>query len=265
MTTKLTFLGTGSAFCLQNYQTNALLEFDGGYKLLVDCGGDIRFALQEAGLSYQDVNGVYVSHLHSDHIGGLEYLAFASYFDPRYQGRPDLFISEFMVDDLWNRALSGGLGSLQNKRATLETYFDVHAVKKNGSFQIAHPIESPEMRLIQMIHFVNGFTFELSFGLMFRSGGETVFLTTDTQHAPNQINDFYREATVIFHDAETAPFRSGVHAHFDELAELSEETKAKLLLVHYQDNVVEANQDWQQRALDAGFRGFVHKGQLFEF
>jgi ribonuclease BN (tRNA processing enzyme) len=246
---------------MKNFQTNALIEFDSGYKLLIDCGGDIRFALAEAGYSYLDVNGVYVSHLHNDHIGGMEHLAFASYFDPRYQGRPDLYISEFMVDDLWNRALSAGLASLQNKRANLETYFDVHAIPKNGSFYVG----GTDFRLIQMIHFVNGFTFELSFGLMFKVLAETIFMTTDTQHAPNQIQDFYNEATIVFHDCETTPFASGVHAHIDELATLDEETKAKLHLVHYQDNVVDEWSTANVNARNRGFAMYVEKGQTFEF
>lgn len=257
----ITWLGTGSAFCMDNFQTNALITFDSGYKLLVDCGGDIRFSLAEHGLSYLDINGIYISHLHADHIGGLEHVAFATYFDPRYSGSPDLYISEHLVDDLWNRALSAGLASLQNKRATLETYFDVHAIPKNGSFHKG----GTDFRLIQMIHFVNGFTIELSFGLMFRVGKETIFLTTDTQHAPNQIKDFYAEATIIFQDCETAPFRSGVHAHYDELCDLSEDTKAKMRLVHYQDNVVAEWDSQHMNAHDAGFWGFVRKGESFTF
>ena len=38
---RLTFLGTGSAFTMQNFQSNMLLE-DGGRRLLIDCGGDVR-------------------------------------------------------------------------------------------------------------------------------------------------------------------------------------------------------------------------------
>jgi ribonuclease BN (tRNA processing enzyme) len=187
---KLTFLGTGSAFTMKNWQTNMLMEFDDGYKLLIDCGGDIRFALAEYELSYLDINGVYVSHLHADHIGGLEWLAFTTYFDPRYADRPDLFISEFLVDDLWTRSLSGGLASLQGKRNTIERFFAVHAVEKNGAFRIGPPTNSPEFHLVQTVHFVNGFTFELSFGLLFEVGPEVVFITTDTQFAPHQIKDF---------------------------------------------------------------------------
>ncbi len=262
---KLTFLGTGSAFAMKNWQTNMLIEFDSGYKLLIDCGGDIRFSLEEYGLSYLDINGVYVSHLHADHIGGLEWLAFTTYFDPRYNGRPDLFISEFLVDDLWTRSLSGGLASLQGKRNTIDRFFAVYAVEKNGTFRIPLRADSPEFQLVQTVHFVNGYTFELSFGLIFKAGTEVVFITTDTQYAPNQIKDFYDQATVIYHDAECSPFRSGVHAHFDELVDLPSDTKAKMWLSHYQDDVIDNWDEWQARAKECGFRGFLPKGHVVEF
>ncbi len=280
---KLTWLGTGSAFTYNNSQTNALIEFDNGYKLLVDCGGDVRRALMDAcKYGHRDINGVYISHLHADHIGGMEWLAFASFFDPGYDnpydseieerkvcertGRPQLFVSEFLADDLWNRALSAGLASLQGQRCTIDTYFDVHPVEKNGVFQC----NGTEFRLVQTIHFVNGCTFELSFGLLFDAGDEVVFITTDTQFAPNQIKDFYDKATIIFHDAECSPFKSGVHSHFDELVTLDDETKAKLWLVHYQDDVLHGPAlliagKWEDKLAEAGFRGFVTPGQSFEF
>jgi len=88
---KINFVGTGSAFTMDNYQTNALVTLDNGYRLLVDCGGDVRRALrQHAGATHSDIDGVYISHLHNDHIGGLEWLAFAARFDPRRTRKPDL-------------------------------------------------------------------------------------------------------------------------------------------------------------------------------
>jgi ribonuclease BN (tRNA processing enzyme) len=62
------FLGTGSSFTLDNFQTNFLLTLDNGYRLLVDCGSDIRHALKaHTDLTYLDIDGVYISHLHADH------------------------------------------------------------------------------------------------------------------------------------------------------------------------------------------------------
>ncbi len=55
------------------------------------------------------------------------------------------------------------------------------------------------------------------FGLLFEVNGITVFHTTDTQFAPEQIKEFYKRADVIFHDCETTPFESGVHANYQKL------------------------------------------------
>lgn len=77
----LQFLGTGSAFTTKNFQTNFLIRVN-GRRLLVDCGGDARHSMDMLGLTHRAIDAVYISHQHSDHIGGLEWLAFMSYFDP---------------------------------------------------------------------------------------------------------------------------------------------------------------------------------------
>lgn len=73
------------------WQSNFLIEFDmpskrgeGPYRLLVDVGGDIRHALKGLGLSSTDIDGVYISHPHNDHIGGMEYLGLTTLFNPFY-------------------------------------------------------------------------------------------------------------------------------------------------------------------------------------
>jgi hypothetical protein len=109
---------------------------------------------------------------------------------------------------------------------------------------------------------MDGYEIVPSYGLIMRvhsspSVGE-VLLTTDTQFAPNQINDFYKRASVIFQDCETSPYKSGVHAHYSELVTLPVDTKKKMWLYHYQDGPLpDAKAD--------GFAGFVKQGQIFEF
>ena len=128
---KLTFLGAGSAFTMQNRQSNLLLESENGKKLLIDAGSDIRHSLSLLGYDHLDLDGVYISHCHGDHVGGLEWLGFLCYFDPRYKGRPKLYIADGLADTLWEDTLKGGMRSLQGSIATLETYFDVIKVKSN--------------------------------------------------------------------------------------------------------------------------------------
>ena len=64
---KITFVGTGSAFTTKNFQTNTLISRN-DKNLLIDAGGDIRFSLGKLGLSYKDINALYITHLHNDHI-----------------------------------------------------------------------------------------------------------------------------------------------------------------------------------------------------
>jgi len=246
------FLGSGSAFTMNNFQTNALLEVD-GHKLLIDCGTDIRFALAEQGLSYNDIDGVYISHQHSDHVGGLEYLGFCKYFDPN-DCEPDLYASADVLSSLWDNTLKGGMASLQNKLADIHTYFFTYEIDKNGYFNW-HGVTC---RLVQSLPIMNEYFFVPAYGLMIDDGDMKVFYTSDTQHCPNQIQDFYNSADVIFHDCETAPYYSGVHAHYDELKTLDDKTRSKMWLMHYQDNPT-------QDPVADGFRGFVQKGQVFEW
>ncbi|WP_232220743.1 MBL fold metallo-hydrolase [Legionella tunisiensis] len=123
MALKITFLGSGSAFTVgkDNYQSNLLLQ-KANDTLLIDAGGDLRFSLNEQHLTYADIKSVYISHLHADHIGGLEWLAINTFFDLNYKTKPNLYCSENIIKDLWEHSLSGGLRTLQTEKATLETF-----------------------------------------------------------------------------------------------------------------------------------------------
>ena len=98
---RLIFLGSGSAFTLgeDNYQSNMLVDDSSGNCLLVDCGSDARHSLFAQGYSYKNIHSVFISHLHADHVGGLEWLALTSYYDADCK-RPVLYISECLIDDL---------------------------------------------------------------------------------------------------------------------------------------------------------------------
>lgn len=263
---KITFLGSGSAFYndVDNFQSNLLLECQ-GRSLLLDCGTDIRFSMREAGKKLTDVTDVYISHAHADHIGGLECLGFIKKFTPN-SAKPNLYASSLIVKDLWDRSLAGGMESMQGELADLSTFFEVHRIRPNSSFVWC----GIEFKIVQTIHIMNGFMFVPSFGLMFTvqetfdNGSEivsrpcTIFFTSDSQHAPNQIMDFYKMADVIFQDCETTPWKSGVHAHYTDLVTLPDEVKRKMWLYHF-------NQGPLPAAHEEGFKGFVPCRKEFSF
>ncbi|MDY7013453.1 MAG: MBL fold metallo-hydrolase [Cyanobacteriota bacterium] len=252
---KLMFLGSGSAFTVgaDNFQSNMLLSDERGNKLLIDCGSDIRFSLYEAGLSYRDITDIYISHLHADHVGGMEYVGFATFFDPRCS-RPKLYISKDVVSDLWDRCLSAGMRDIGNDIADLSTYFDLKKISRNGHFVW----QNIAFELVRVIHVHNGFYLMPSYGLFFEIEGVKVFLSTDTQLRLEENGEFYEQADLIFHDCETCKYPTSVHVSYQELARLPQRLKNKIWLYGYQPgNLPDAQKD--------GFLGFVKRGQAFEF
>lgn len=252
---KLIFIGAGSAFTTgDNYNSNMLLvDQKNDKKLLIDCGSDARHALFDLGYTYKDVNDVYISHLHADHVGGLEWFALTNKFDPKPK-KPNLYAHAHVLKQLWTNTLAGGMRTLQGVIADLEDFFIVHKISENGSFEW----NDGHFQLVQMIHIVSGFEFMPSYGLIFTINGTRIFITSDTQFAPLQLLDFYKNVDIIFQDCETSPIPSGVHAHFNELVTLDESIKKKMWLYHY-------NPGELPDAKKNGFCGFVQRKQEFEF
>jgi ribonuclease BN (tRNA processing enzyme) len=251
---KLIFLGSGSAFTVgaDNYHSNMLLINEAGSKLLIDCGSDVRHSLNEQGFTHKDITDVYISHLHADHSGGLEWLACEKKFG-NSSSRPNLYINQSMVDSLWSK-IGVGLGTVQGMVVDIDSYFNVIAIPNNGSFDW----ENIHFQLLQTVHAMNGYTLIPSYGLLFTINNKKIFITSDTQFSPNQILHFYEKADVIFQDCETAECRSGVHAHYSELVTLDKKIKSKMWLYHYNPGPL-------PDAKKGGFKGFIVKGQAFTF
>jgi len=255
---KIMMVGSGNAFTMKGFQTNAMLSRN-GKNMLIDAGSDIRFSLRAIGMSYKDVDSLYVTHLHADHIGGIEYLAFCTYFDPTVKEKIRLVANNDLLREMWNHSLQGGLKSVQGKQTTLVDFFDISSVRRNDGFEW----EGVGFKIVQTVHIMDGYAIVPSFGLMIEDPdtNKRIFYPGDTQFNPNQIKDFYKVADLIIQDCETGPFPSGVHAHYSELTTLPQEVKAKMALVHFQDNVRDDYTAWNKTARLDGF--FANWGEKF--
>lgn len=253
---KLQFIGTGAAFTLgDNYQSNILLSSAQDNKhMLIDCGSDCRRGLDKMQVSYDKISSVFISHLHADHIGGLEWLGFTHFFDPRCE-RPMLHIADDLVDDLWQHSLMGGMRSLQTERAELQTYFQPNIL--HGSHKV-FSWDGIDFELVPTEHVYHGSAPMPCYGLIFSVQDKTVYISGDTRFTPEQLNEHYQRADVIFHDCETATAHSGVHAHFEELCQLPDDIRAKMWLYHFQPGAL-------PDAQAHGFKGFVDPRQGFNY
>jgi ribonuclease BN (tRNA processing enzyme) len=256
------FLGTGSAFCFQNYQSNLLIKKN-NHLLLVDAGGDLRFSLRDAGYCIQDIDALYISHLHNDHIGGMEFVALFTYFNPDCHPLK-LFIHDNLVKTLWNNALKAGLSSVQEKTLALSDYFNVRSI---SSTKNEFEWQNICFKLIPTQHMFDGNKIIYTYGLMIHdiTSDYKVFLTGDTQFVHDTLQDAYNQSNIVIQDCETSEFKSSVHAHYLDNKTLSPQIKAKTYLWHYQDNVVQNFDKWQKRSLEDGFCGFIRKGARLHF
>ena len=77
---RITFLGTGDAFCSGGrYQTCFLVELK-EFSFLIDCGATSLLALRSGKVNIDDIDAIIVSHFHGDHYGGLPFLMLKANF-----------------------------------------------------------------------------------------------------------------------------------------------------------------------------------------
>ncbi len=284
---KITILGCGNAFSNYNFNQCFLLE-ENGRRMLIDYGYQAPAALQNAKIDIKSIDDIFISHLHADHIGGLEQMAFLRYDwanrprnwdeNPDKKYAPRLIGNVKLMDDLWNHSLKGGLESMEGFDATLGTYFEPTPIQPNEQWEW----QGWKCDLIQQVHVMTGSVIMNTFGLiMKKEGHKTVYFTIDSQHcSPKQVEIFYKKADIIFQDCELSPvqFASGVHANYAQLAgyaeanssKLSAEIREKMYLSHYQDFYNTKKDffgeycDWDKLAEQDGFGGFIKPGDVFE-
>ena len=105
----LQLLGVGSADSVRHFNTNALVQ-QGEDRMLIDAGHTIGRALDACDLKVTDIDAVWITHCHADHIYGLERIGSQALFSGR--AKPILYIDARLIDELWEQSLSGSMGRI---------------------------------------------------------------------------------------------------------------------------------------------------------
>jgi ribonuclease Z len=88
---RVTLLGTGSpAPVMRRFGPGVLVEA-GGKKLLIDCGRGTTQRLLQAGLRLGQVDALFITHLHSDHVVGIPDLWLTGWLEASYAQRKGPF------------------------------------------------------------------------------------------------------------------------------------------------------------------------------
>jgi ribonuclease BN (tRNA processing enzyme) len=84
---RLTVLGSGTSVPHPRRSSSAhWVEADGG-TLLLDCGGPAAHRMAEEGCDWAQLDAVWVSHFHLDHVGGLAPFLFGTRYAPQTRAR----------------------------------------------------------------------------------------------------------------------------------------------------------------------------------
>jgi ribonuclease BN (tRNA processing enzyme) len=228
-------LGIGNAFSALSYSTCLALEAEGCW-LLIDCPHPIRKMMREASamasaaarttvdFDVAAVHAVVITHLHADHVSGLEGLAFYSHFLLSRKVR--LAAHPSVSEPLWNKCLAGGmqrtkpeLGMPEIERR-FDDFFELHDVTEQqawttGPFTIS----------------VRPATHSLPTTSIFvEAAGRKFGYSADTAYDPRLI-EWLSRADLIVHEANGGY----PHTPYSQLAQLPADLRKKMFVVHYPD------------------------------
>lgn len=217
MSWALRFLGVGNAQAAVTLgSASAVIERDQRPELMIDCGQEAltAFERQYAGLP----DAVFITHVHMDHVAGLERLFFATYFDPTRRGKVRLYVPVGVLPHLQSR-LADYPGVVAEGDANWWDAFQLVPVTRgfwhSGQWYDVFPVR----------HHLPDSAFAL------RLPGSVVW-TGDTRPIPEMLARFADAGEVVAHDC--ALHGNPSHTGVDDLErEYPQALLSRCVLYHY--------------------------------
>ena len=241
--------GVGDAFSVRHWGTHFVLK-KGEFLLGVDCPDSYRRALSASGfevngerLDAHHLDALILTHLHGDHVNGLEMTA--CYLRFYHQRRLALYTSPQAEADLWKR-LSPSLHVLWDgeelHEQRLEEFLDVEVMARGEPVQIG-PLQV-ETRATR--HHLPATAMRIS------DGEHVLGYSCDTAY-DEELIAWLSDADLIIHESSLG----AAHTPLQRLLELPEAIQQKMYVVHYPDELVGATFESGLRLAEEGGRYVV--------
>lgn len=218
-------LGVGDTFS-ERHHTSALLLHCQGFFLAVDCPDVYRSVLRAAGercgRALPVPDHVLITHVHGDHMNGLEGVAFWKRFAEGK--RVQLLASPEVRAVIWDQRLQASMSALWDgqrmRQLGFDDYFDHLALPWTEPTQVG-PFRIHTRRTVHHVP---------TSALLVEAGGRTLGYSSDTAFDPELIA-FLEPADLIIHETNLGP----AHTAYTDLAALPASLRAKMRLIHYPD------------------------------
>src|SRR5213080_68051 len=234
---RVTLLGTGTPFPNAERFGSAILVEAGGKKLLFDCGRGVVIRLAQAGVNPKDIDGLFLTHLHSDHVVGV----------------PDLWLSGWLLGRTRSLPIWGPPGTRSMTEHLVQAFgFDISIRQSAPDPLPAKGIEIDAKEIEQREIYNDGLArvsaflvdhgpVKPAFGYRVDGAGHSVVISGDTKFCQNLV-DFAKGADCLLHSAwgagwknPTPPSKRSI-ASAEDAGRVFASVKPKLgIIYHYKD------------------------------
>ena len=224
---RLHALGVGDTFTEQHHTHGLLVEAD-GFRLAIDCPDSYRRVLRDArtisgaDLDLATIDDVLITHLHGDHMNGLEGVAFFKRF--AQQRRLGLHTIGAVRADIWDRRLVAGMSRLWDGTKFVDLSFDDYFAHTEVSLDQPTKVGPFTIRARRTTHHIP------TSALLVEHGGRTVGISSDTAFDPDLIA-WLGQADLIVHETNHGP----AHTAYKDLLTVERSVRDKMHLIHYPD------------------------------
>lgn len=197
---EITLLGTGGPPAnIERFGPSTVIETQGRY-FVFDVGRGTTVRLQQAGISLDKIEHVFLTHLHSDHISGLADLWLTSWIWQR-QNKMKVFgplgttnfishIEKAYTEDIRLRVSNSNLNEDLSELLVRESELDDTVVYNENDIKIT------------AFH-VNHGVVKQSYGYKFESGKRKIILSGDTAYSKNLIKHA-QNSDILIHEIAAA-------------------------------------------------------------
>jgi ribonuclease Z len=216
---KLVFLGTANAVAFEGHENSFFVLEGESSAILIDCAARSLRRLQEAGIQYDHINDLIITHFHPDHVSGL----------------PNLLMDMWLLGRKKEFNIHGNPHSIYRAQAMMElfewdTWVGMYPVNFHEvpEVELAPVLDTPDFQILSspMQHMIP----TLGIRIEYRGGEYILAYSSDT----NPIDETVRLAAgadILIHEAAG---KADGHSTPAEAGEIAARAGVKTLyLIHY--------------------------------